>query len=105
MNNLVKIENDNFLIDEAYLNKYKLFLELKEWVELADKEVKQSAKDFMEAKGKSNITAGGLYFEYRKATTRTSLDSKKLKEDLPDIYEEYSKTSPVASSVVVKVLE
>lgn len=105
MNNLVKIENDNFIVDESYIKDYKKFLELKEKIELADKEIKQSAKDYMEAKGKTNITAGGLYFEYRKATTRTSLDSKKLKEDLPDIYEEYSKTSPVASSVVVKILE
>lgn len=104
MNNLVKIENDNFIVDESYVNDYKKFLELKERIELADKEIRQIAKDFMEAKGKTNIIAGGLYFEYRKATSRTSLDSKKLKEELPDIYEEYSKTSPVVSSVIVKVL-
>ncbi len=104
MNELVKIENENFIVNEEYVEKYRQFLALKEYIELADKEIKQSAKDFMEATGKPNITAGGLVFEYRKGTTRTSLDSKKLKEDLPDIYEEYSKTSPVASSVIVKVL-
>ena len=38
--------------------------------------------------------------KYRSATTRTSLDSKKLKKkSYPDIYEEYSKTSEVASSI------
>lgn len=104
MNELVKIENENFIVNEEYVEKYRQFLALKEYIELADKEIKQSAKDFMEATGKPNITAGGLVFEYQKGTTRTSLDSKKLKEDLPDIYEEYSKTSPVASSVIVKVL-
>lgn len=104
MNKLVKIENENFIVNEEYVEKYRQFLALKEYIELADKEIKQSAKDFMEATGKPNITSGGLVFEYRKGTTRTSLDSKKLKEDLPDIYEEYSKTSPVASSVIVKVL-
>lgn len=104
MNELVKVENENFIVNEEYVEKYKQFLSLKEYIELADKEIKQSAKDFMEATGKPNITAGGLIFEYRKATTRTSLDNKKLKEELPDIYEEYSKTSPVASSVIVKVL-
>lgn len=104
MNELVKIENENFIVNEEYVEKYRQFLALKEYIELADKEIKQSAKDFMEATGKPNIMAGGLVFEYRKETTRTSLDSKKLKEDLPDIYEEYSKTSPVASSVIVKVL-
>lgn len=104
MNDLVKIEKDQFMVDESYAEKYKLFLELKEWIELADKQIKQDAKDFMEATGKPNMTAGNLYFEYRKPTTRTSLDTKKLKEELPDIWEEYSKTSPVASSVIVKVL-
>lgn len=105
MNELVKIEKENFIVNKEYVEKYRQFLALKEYIELADKEIKQSAKDFMEATGKQNITAGGLVFEYRKGTTRTSLDSKKLKEDLPDIYEEYSKASPVASSVIVKVLE
>lgn len=105
MNELIKIENDNLIIDEEYLKKYKHFLELKNYIDLADKEIKQSAKDYMEATGKTNIVAGGLYFEYRKGTTKTTIDSKRLKEELPDIYKEYSKTSDVASSVVIKVLE
>lgn len=105
MNELAKIENDNFIVDETYVEKYKLLLELKEWFELADKDVRQRALDYMEATGKKNIVAGGLWFTYREGTIRTSLDTKKLKEDHPDIYEEYSKTSKVASSIVVKVLE
>ncbi len=104
-NELIKVENDNLIINEEYVKKYRQFLELKSYIDLADKEIKQSAKDYMEATGKTNIQAGGLIFEYRKGTTRTSLDSKKLKEELPDIYEEYSKTSEVASSVVIKVVE
>ena len=102
---LVKIENDNLIIDEEYVKKYKQFLELKNYIYLADKEIKQGAKDYMEATGKTNIVAGGLCFEYRKGTTRTTIDSKRLKEELPDIYEEYSKTSEVSSSVVIKALE
>ena len=66
MNELVKIENENFIVNEEYVEKYRQFLALKEYIELADKEIKQSAKDFMEATGKPNITAGGLVFEYRK---------------------------------------
>ena len=40
---------------------------------------------------------------YRKATKRTTVDSKRLKDELPDVYEEYSKTSDVASSVSVEI--
>lgn len=104
MNELTKIENNQFIVDASYSEKYKLFLELKDYIELADKKVRQDAKDYMEATGKPNMTVGNLYFEYRKPTTRTSIDTKKLKEERPDICDEYSKTSPVASSVIVKVL-
>ena len=44
-----------------------------------------------------------LKVSYRKASTRTTVDSKKLKEELPDIYEAYTKTSNVASSIVMEV--
>lgn len=104
-NELIKIENDNLIVNEEYVKKYRQFLELKDYIDLADKEIKQGAKDYMESTGKTNIVAGGLCFEYRKGTTRISIDSKRLKEQLPDIYEEYSKTSEVSSSVVIKVLE
>ena len=39
---------------------------------------------------------------YRKGTTRTSIDSARLKKELPDIYQEYSKTSNVSSSISVE---
>ena len=104
-NELVRIENDNLIIDEEYVKKYRQFLELKNYIDLADKEIKQGAKDYMETTGKTNIVAGGLCFEYRKGTTRTTIESKRLKEELPDVYEEYSKTNEVSSSVVIKVLE
>jgi predicted phage-related endonuclease len=46
---------------------------------------------------------GSLKVSYRKASTRTTLDSKKLKEELPDIYDEYSKISNVSSSISISV--
>lgn len=36
-------------------------------------------------------------------TTRTSIDSAKLKKDYPDIAEKYSKTSKVSASVRISV--
>jgi len=105
MNNLTRVENGSFIVDEEYVRKYREFLKLKEYVDLADKEIKQGAKDFMEATGKTNIVAGGLSFSYRQGTTRISLDSKKLKEELPDVYKKYFKESEVSSSVVVKVID
>ena len=40
---------------------------------------------------------------YVKPTTRTSIDSTKLKKDMPEVAEKYSKTSNVKSSIRIKL--
>lgn len=106
MNDLVVITTDNkILLNDDYVSDYKKLYNLNKKTELATKEVNQKVKDFMEENNLETLSASGLVFTYRKGTVRTSLDSKRLKEELPDIYEEFSKTSQVASSVVVKVLD
>lgn len=40
---------------------------------------------------------------YVKPTTRTSIDSAKLKKEMPEIAEKYSKTSNVKSSIRIKL--
>lgn len=105
MNELVVYENGKLIIDLDYAEEYAKVLKLQKALELKTKEVNQRVKEIMEENGIDTLSTNGLVYSYRKATTRTTLDSKKLKEDMPDIYEEYSKTSSVASSVSVKVLD
>ncbi len=106
MNELVKIENNEIILDKQYVEEYRNALKIiKKW-ELGNKEVLQAIKDYMESTGKTEpIKLDGLEFNYRKGTTRTTIDSKRLKEECSDIYEEYSKTSLVSSSVSVKIVE
>jgi len=42
-------------------------------------------------------------FTYVAPTTRTALDTTRLKEEKPDLWEEYSKTSEVKDSVRIKI--
>lgn len=105
MNELVVYENGKLIIDLDYAEEYAKVLKLQKALELKTKEVNQRVKEIMEENGIDTLSANGLIYSYRKPTTRTTLDSKKLKEDMPDIYEEYSKISPVVSSVSVKVLD
>lgn len=42
---------------------------------------------------------------YVKPTTKTTLDSKKIKEELPEVFTKYSKTSNVKSSIRIKLKE
>ena len=106
MNDLIIFENGKPQhLNKDYVSAYKLIHKLRKESELADKEIIQQLKDYMEENGIETLSLDGLIFTYRKGSVRTSLDSKRLKEELPDIYEEFSKTSQVASSVVVKVLD
>ena len=102
---LVKVVNGQILVAEEIINEIVDFEKKALEMKLKQDELKKNIKEAME---KNNITKwespdGRLKVTYRSATTRTTLDSKRLKEELPDIYEEYSKTSEVASSISIKV--
>jgi predicted phage-related endonuclease len=100
---IVKIENGQIEIAKEFTKQYKEFLKLQLEMDLKMKEVKEKVKSAMEEYGISSFDNDDLTITYRKGTTRKSVDSKKLKEELPDIYEEYLKESTVASSVIVEV--
>ncbi len=105
MNELVKIENNEIVIANETIEKIKNFEKVKAEMDLMQKDLKQQLKDKMESLGIKKFIANGLCATIKNATTRTTLDSKKLKEELPDIYEEYSKTSDVASSITLTVAD
>lgn len=102
---LVKVENGEIVVAQEIINEIVDFEKKALEMKLKQDELKKNIKEAME---KNNITKwespdGRLKVTYRSATTRTSLDSKRLKEELPDIYEEYSKTTEVASSISISV--
>ena len=57
----------------------------------------------MQEIGKTSIIKDGIRVLYKEGTTRTSIDSTRLKNELPDIYEKYSKTSDVSASISISV--
>lgn len=103
MNDLVKVVNNEITISSEFVEKYKDFKKQQAIMEFAEKELKEQMKEAMQQLDKSTYIENGLAITYRKATTRTAIDSKRLKEELPDIFEEFSKTSSVSDSVVIKV--
>ena len=102
---LVKVENGQVVVAQEIVNQIVNFKKEMLKMELLEEQLKEEIKEAMERNNiiKWESPDGRLKVKYRSATTRTSLDSEKLKEELPDIYEEYSKTSEVASSISIKV--
>lgn len=59
----------------------------------------------MQLKGIKKFDNGEISITYIEPTTRVSIDSKKLKEELPDVYSKYSKVSDVKASVKISKKE
>lgn len=102
---LVKYENNELVIADDIISQLQEFERQKVKMELIQKQIKEDLKEVME---KYNITSWKSPDEtikaiYKKATTRKTIDSKRLKEELPDIAEEYLKTSEVKSSISLKI--
>lgn len=59
----------------------------------------------MQLKGIKKFDNGQISITYIEPATRVSIDSKKLKEELPDVYSKYSKVSDVKASVKISKKE
>ena len=75
----------------------------KKALETQDKEVREALKKTMDEFGIKSFENDILKVTFVAETTRTSIDSAKLKKDYPEIAEKYSKTSKVSASVRIAV--
>ncbi len=103
MNELVKVEDGKILVSQEFTSEYAKFQSMVLDMDLKLKEVKEGLKKAMEEHNILTYEDDFIKAIYKKESTRTTIDSKRLKEELPDIAEEYSKTTPVSSSVSVEV--
>lgn len=101
MNEMVKIENNEIVVASEVIEQIKEFEKAKARIDIMEKELKAGLKDAMEIKGIKKFIINGLCATIKEATNRTTIDSKRLKDECPDIYKEYSKTTPVASSITL----
>jgi len=101
---LVKIlENTNeIVISQDFINDFKEFQKIKLAMELKEKELKEELKEAMEKTGKKEILLDGFSATYRKGSVRTTIDTKRLKVEQPEIAKQYEKTSEASASVVIK---
>lgn len=72
-------------------------------LEEQEKLLKEQLVAAMEAHGIKSFENDQIKMVYVAPTTRTSIDSAKLKKDHPDLAKQYSKTSNVSASVRITV--
>ena len=88
-------------------NNYYLLLEqtiksLSALKEDLDAEIKEVAKNNYLESGKSSVSSDQYMYTYVSMILKESLDTKKLKEERPDIYKQYVKVSSVKDSIRIK---
>ena len=77
--------------------------ELKLMKEKVDK-VKEILYGTMEKEGVKTVDRGNLKITYVAPSCRTSVDSKKLEKEEPDIFKKYVKTTTVAGSIKITLI-
>lgn len=102
---LVKYEEGQLQVASELVETLKEFEKKKVEIEVQEKQLRE---ELLEAMEKYNVSAwqtndGSVRAVYKKATKRTTIDTKRLKEELPDVAEEYSKETDVKSSVALTI--
>ena len=105
MNDLVRYENDQMLIDDEAVKQIVKFERNALKINFLKEQIREQALAKMEELGIDKYVSpdGSLTINYFPERTSKRLDSTKLKKELPDIYEEYLKDSTTKSYVKLTV--
>ena len=105
MENLVKLENGEYgLAKDVIETVVAIEKEIKKLKELQDNYKEQLLK-CMEDNDVLKIDIPELTITRKASSTRESLDTKALKAEMPEIYDEYVKITDVKGSITIKVKE
>lgn len=105
MNEIVKVENGEITIAQEVVNQIIEFNKAKKEMEYQEKLLKEGLMEAMQKIGIKKFIINGLSAVIKDGSTRTTIDTKRLKEECPDIYDSYSKTSEVKSSITLTIAE
>ena len=85
------------------IQKITTIIQMKKDLDEQEKQLKQKLVEAMEKYKVKSFEYDYIKMTYVAPTTRSTIDSTRLKKDHPDIVEQYSKTSNVSASVRVTV--
>lgn len=90
-------------IEKSIIQQMKEYQIEKIKFEMKEKAFKEELLEAMEKYGITSWKMDGVEIVYRSPSTRKTIDSARLKKELPDIAEEYSKTSDAKSSISISI--
>lgn len=72
-------------------------------IKAAEDALKAAILEEMESKGIMSIKTDEMTLSYVAGSERETLDSKRLREEEPELYDKYVKMSPVKASIRIKL--
>ena len=93
MNEIVSVKDGKITVAEDMVMEYQ------------EKLLKEGLLNAMKELDVKKFVINGLSATVKEGNTRTTIDSKRLKTECPDIYKAYSKTTEVKPSLVLTVSE
>ena len=105
MDKLIKIELGTPLLDTKVSSKLAEFERMAKDIKTKQDELKRKILIEMEEQGILKIETDELTITYVAPTSRETFDSKALRKDKPDLYDEYVRLSTISASVRMKVKE
>lgn len=95
---------NNQIVANEIAHELTLILEQKEKLEAREKEIKEALLAAMEDNGIIKASLGNCDITYIAPTKRESFDSKRLRKDNPDLYDEYVNITDVKASICIKLI-
>jgi putative phage-type endonuclease len=101
----LSIGQNELAIVAKQIEKLELQLANFKEIEKQHKEMKKKLYDLMDEYDIKKWETDNIVITRKLPTTRTNVDTKRLKEERPDIFEAFTKVSKVSGSVVIKLKE
>lgn len=100
---LIKLYGEAAILDGTTSKHIAEFERMAKEIKAKEDELKKAILAEMESKDLIKLDTDELSITYVAPTEREALDTKTLREELPDIYDAYVKISPVKSSIRIKL--
>lgn len=100
---LIKLSGDTAILDGETATKIAEVEKRVKDLKAKEDKLKKLILEEMETKGIIKLNTDVLSITYVAPTDRESLDSKKLREDLPNVYDAYINIKPVKSSIRIRL--
>ncbi len=105
---LIKVKNNQITINDELAKELREFEKQKILMDIKQKKLKEELKVAMEKNNIENweyVSNNGeiITATLKKPYSKKSIDTKALKEEMPEIVEKYTTTTEVSSSLLLKI--